>query len=62
VKITAKCVGCGQCKPFCPVDAIETCGISTINEDCIDCGKCKGYCPLRAIADDSDGACTKESS
>ena len=53
MKITAKCVGCGQCKAFCPVDAIKTCGISTINGDCIECGKCKGYCPLRAITEDT---------
>ena len=53
VKITEKCVGCGQCKPFCPVDAIETCGVSTIKENCIECGKCKHYCPVRAIVEDA---------
>ena len=52
MKITARCVGFGQCKAFCPVDAIKTCGISTINDSCIECGKCKHYCPVRAITEE----------
>ncbi len=52
MRITEACVGCGHCKVFCPSDAIETCGVSTINEKCIECGKCKGYCALGAIVDE----------
>jgi len=49
LRITGACVGCGHCKVFCPADAIETCGVSKINEKCIECGLCKGYCAIGAI-------------
>jgi Fe-S-cluster-containing hydrogenase component 2 len=52
LRITEACVGCGQCKVFCPVDAISTCGVSVIGEKCTECGTCKGYCPLGAIRED----------
>lgn len=52
MRITSVCVGCGQCKAFCPVEAIETCGVSHINDKCIECGKCKGYCPIGAITEE----------
>jgi Fe-S-cluster-containing hydrogenase component 2 len=52
VRITPECVGCGHCKVFCPVDAIETCGVSRIISDkCIECGRCKGYCAIGAITE-----------
>jgi len=51
MKITEACVGCGQCKVFCPMDAIETCGVSEIKDGCTECGTCKGYCPVDAITE-----------
>ncbi len=45
MRITGACVGCGHCKVFCPAGAIETCGISTINDKCVECGKCTEACP-----------------
>ena len=47
-----KCIGCGLCKAVCPVNAIETCGTSRINDDCTNCGKCKGYCAIGAIVEE----------
>ena len=52
MKITEACVGCGQCKAFCPADAIKTCGASAIGPDCNECGICKGYCPVGAIVEE----------
>lgn len=52
MRITEACVGCGHCKAFCPVDAIETWGTSRITDSCTQCGTCKGYCPLSAIKEE----------
>ncbi len=52
MRVTQACVGCGHCKVFCPAGAIETCGVSRINDRCIECGKCKGYCALGAITEE----------
>ncbi|WP_048198259.1 4Fe-4S binding protein [Methanocella arvoryzae] len=52
MRIAETCVGCGQCKVFCPAGAIKTCGISRITESCTECGTCKGYCPIGAIRED----------
>ena len=52
MRITQICVGCGHCKVFCPVNAIETCGTSRINDDCTNCGKCRGYCAIGAIVEE----------
>ncbi|AFC99157.1 hypothetical protein Mtc_0387 [Methanocella conradii HZ254] len=53
MRISQACVGCGHCKAICPVDAIETCGVSRITGNCIECGKCKGYCAIGAIEEDA---------
>ncbi|MEM2924933.1 MAG: 4Fe-4S binding protein [Methanocellales archaeon] len=47
--ISERCVGCGQCIAFCPVNAIEISGRAKVNENCINCEICKSYCPLDAI-------------
>lgn len=45
-----KCVGCGQCVPFCPRDALCVWGIAELNqEDCDECLVCLGYCPVDAL-------------
>ncbi len=48
-----KCIGCGQCVRYCPVDCIlEDGGQCTIQEDeCVDCGVCyrAKVCPFDAI-------------
>ena len=46
-----KCVGCGNCKDNCPVDAIAKGTPYTIDADkCVDCGACAATCPNEAIA------------
>jgi len=47
-----KCVGCGECVPYCPVDAIRLAeGKAQIDgETCIRCGECTVTCPHGAIA------------
>ncbi len=52
MRITGECVGCGHCTVLCPAGAIETCGVSKINDKCIECGKCKGYCAIGAITEE----------
>ncbi len=48
-KITADCLGCGNCKDGCPVQAIQEGDIYTIDaEVCIDCGACSDTCPVGA--------------
>ena len=47
------CVGCTQCVPVCPVDAIsgETGKSHKIDADkCIACGECADICPVNAIS------------
>lgn len=48
------CVGCGQCIPYCPVDAIKENedGLSEIDfDECVECGNCLrcAHCPVDAI-------------
>lgn len=47
------CTGCGECIPYCPVDAIaETNGQVDIDFDrCVECGNCRRYapCPVDCI-------------
>jgi ferredoxin len=45
-----KCVGCGECVPFCPFEAITTYGKAIIDEEkCTECGVCIDYCPISAL-------------
>lgn len=45
-----KCVGCGLCVIFCPLDALEGWGVVKINrETCTDCLKCVEACPVDAL-------------
>jgi len=49
----AACIGCEQCVPVCPVDAItmDTEGIAVVDaEACTGCRKCVKACPADAIA------------
>ncbi len=45
-----KCVGCGVCTHFCPVEALQSWGVIQINrEKCLDCLDCVGACPVDAL-------------
>jgi NAD-dependent dihydropyrimidine dehydrogenase PreA subunit len=45
-----RCLGCGICTHFCPVDALEGWGVICINrERCTDCLSCVGTCPVDAL-------------
>ena len=45
-----KCVGCGICVCFCPMDALEGWGIIKVNrERCVDCLECIEACPVDAL-------------
>lgn len=45
-----KCIGCGICVCFCPMDALEGLGIIKVNrERCIDCLECIKACPVDAL-------------
>ncbi|MBP2030974.1 Pyruvate/2-oxoacid:ferredoxin oxidoreductase delta subunit [Methanohalophilus levihalophilus] len=52
MKITARCVGCGQCTTVCNQDAIEMAGgKALITDACTNCKICMLYCPMKAIED-----------
>ena len=45
-----KCVGCGICVCFCPVDALEGVGVIKVDrEKCTECLDCVGICPVDAL-------------
>lgn len=45
-----KCVGCSQCVPFCPEEALTVWGlVSILIEKCTDCLICCDYCPVGAL-------------
>lgn len=54
------CTGCGECIPYCPVNAIaEVNGAAEIDFDgCVECGTCKRYapCPSGAIQESPEAA------
>jgi uncharacterized Fe-S center protein len=47
-----KCVGCGECVRYCPVEAIHLEDRKAVidGDTCIRCGECTVTCPQRAIA------------
>ena len=49
------CVGCGQCQPYCPAEAIEYGGLkSVVDQDkCLECGCCRrvAICPVDALGE-----------
>lgn len=53
--IASHCVGCRQCRPYCPVGAIVTAPDgrrSTVDQDkCVECGAClqAAVCPVNAV-------------
>ena len=48
--IEDKCIACGTCARYCPVDAIEIRENAVIDHDvCIGCGQCLAVCPKNAI-------------
>ncbi len=52
-----KCVRCGQCENFCPVDVIrfdkeKKEPVVAYLKDCMLCGLCEDRCPVKAISVD----------
>lgn len=58
MKITEECVGCEQCPPYCPMEAIrmdDDEGVAVINQDeCVECGVCfrSKVCPVDAFEEE----------
>ncbi|MDY7037177.1 MAG: 4Fe-4S binding protein [Thermodesulfobacteriota bacterium] len=47
-----RCVGCSQCIPFCPSNALRVWGVAeVIKESCTDCLECVAYCPVDALVE-----------
>ena len=46
----SKCVGCGICTVFCPVEALGGMGVIKLDENiCNDCLACVETCPVDAL-------------
>jgi MinD superfamily P-loop ATPase len=48
----AKCTGCGDCVPLCPVDCLEMAGRLPWlprPRDCVSCSLCALICPTHAL-------------
>ena len=46
------CISCGECLPYCPMEAIELETFAVVDQDeCVDCGLClrSSVCPVDAI-------------
>lgn len=50
-QINEKCESCGECRPACPVTAIQMgrFHFEIDPEYCVDCGDCTKACPVKAI-------------
>jgi NAD-dependent dihydropyrimidine dehydrogenase PreA subunit len=45
-----RCVGCGQCVPFCPSEALKVWCVAEVKPDeCTECLQCVAYCPVAAL-------------
>ena len=53
MKINDSCIKCGQCQPYCPVEAIKEGEeqFYIVEAECVECGICERYagCPVDAI-------------
>ncbi len=49
-----ECVGCEQCVPVCPVEAISMIDDKAVidQDKCTECGTCIGECPVEAIKEE----------
>ncbi|MBI2848881.1 MAG: 4Fe-4S binding protein [Chloroflexi bacterium] len=46
-----KCVGCGECVPVCPEEALSVWAQLTVDDErCTDCAICTDYCPVDALS------------
>ena len=46
-----RCVGCGLCVSFCPLNALSAWGLCQVDPDrCNECLVCLDYCPADALA------------
>lgn len=46
------CVGCGECVPTCPTDALSVWTLAKCDADlCTDCLACIPYCPVDALVE-----------
>jgi NAD-dependent dihydropyrimidine dehydrogenase PreA subunit len=58
MKINEECIGCEQCPPYCPMEAInmdEESNMAVINQDeCVECGVCfrSKVCPVDAFEEE----------
>ena len=45
-----RCVGCGICACFCPVDALIGVGLTVVDQEkCTECLECTKVCPVDAL-------------